>query len=191
MELSWSDFPDLTLLIRRAQSGDKEAESQFFNIGYQHLKRLAARQLRRESRPGDATPQDLLHDVYVSRIRAWRPTIEDRDHYAALVCRAIRSELCDRARKRDALKRTPPYAMKAGKAQIPGLALEETLAVEREIARMSAVDPRAAQVVHLRYYGGCSWEETARATGTSVREVRNDWAFASKWLAKRLGHKFF
>jgi len=36
LELSWAEFPDLTLLIRRLHAGDKDAESQFFRVGYHH-----------------------------------------------------------------------------------------------------------------------------------------------------------
>ncbi len=69
------------------------------------------------------------------------------------------------------------------------LSLEEILALEREIERMEKIEPRAAHVVRLRYYGGCSWEQTAEAVGAAVKMVRNDWEFAATWLRKRLGGK--
>jgi RNA polymerase sigma factor (TIGR02999 family) len=192
MELSWAEFPDLTLLIRRFQSGDREAERQFFHIGYRYLEKLAAIQLTRESFQTDTSPQELLHDLYVNRIRTWDRKVNDRGHFAALISMALKDELRDRARRRKAQKRTAPATSQtAGSSAAAHLATEEILAIERELDRLAQVDERAAHVVRLRYYGGCSWDETASATGAPVKAVRNDWEFAANWLAKRLGHKYF
>ena len=54
-------------------------------------------------------------------------------------------------------------------------------------SRLLAVeDPRKAQVVELRFFGGLSIEETAEALGISVRTVHADWAFARAWLYRTL-----
>ena len=68
-----------------------------------------------------------------------------------------------------------------------GLGPEEILSLEREVERLEKLDPRAAMVVRLRYYGGCSWEETAGALGITVKMARGDWAFAARRLSERLG----
>jgi len=150
-------------------------------------------QLNRESYPDGTTPQDLLHDVYVNRIRTWQGSVSNRHHYAALVCMALRKELCDRARRRGTQKRSPCMERpeSAGQRAASSLSVEEILAIERELDRLARVDERAAHVVRLRYYGGCSWSETSNATGATVKQVRNDWEFAANWLARRLGRKYF
>jgi RNA polymerase sigma factor (sigma-70 family) len=55
---------------------------------------------------------------------------------------------------------------------------------------LAAADPRKAQVVELRFFGGLSVEETAAALGVSPRTVHGDWAFARAWLYRHLsaGH---
>jgi len=189
MDLSWADFPDLTLLIRRFHSGDREAERQFFRVGYRYLQKLAAIQLNRESLKGDTSPQDLLHDLYVHRIRTWDRTVNDRRHYAALISMALKDELRDRARRRRAQKRTAPERA-AGHAK-PNRSMEDTIAIGRELECLEKVDPRAAHVVRLRCYAGCSWVETASVAGAPVKQVRKDWEFAANWLAKRFGRKYF
>jgi len=113
----------------------------------------------------------------------WKGEVADRNHYLAVVTKAMKNQLVDRARKANTQRRTP--------TPFPGvsanhLAVVDILAIERELAEIDRTDPRAAHVVRLRYYGGCSWEETARATGVSVKMVRNDWGGAVKWLRKRL-----
>jgi RNA polymerase sigma factor (sigma-70 family) len=54
---------------------------------------------------------------------------------------------------------------------------------------LQEIDPRAASVVDLRFFLGCSLEETAEVLGVSLRNVRDDWDFAKVWLKKQLGGK--
>ncbi len=187
LELSWSDLPNVTLLIRKSQAGDEQAEGQLFHLAYPYLRDIAARLLRRESQRRTLSPLDLVHDVYLGRLRGCKGIIADRSHYLAFVTTAMRNELIDRARAARTQKRTIPAtggAFPHGNAS--GLAFEEIVALEREIERMQKFDWRAAQVVWLRYYGGCSWDETAAAVGATIKMVRTDWEFAATWLQPRL-----
>ena len=188
MERHWSDLPDVTLLIRQSQAGDKQAEGQLYRLAYPFLRDIAARLLRHESETRTLSPLDLVHDVYLGCLQGWKGAISDRGHYLALVTTAMRNELIDRARAARAQKRTIP----ADGTTFPyrnasALPYEEIVALEREIDRLEKLDWRAAQVIRLRYYGGCSWEETAAAIGATVKIARTDWEFAATWLEQRLG----
>lgn len=102
----------------------------------------------------------------------------------------MRNELIDRARAARTQKRTIPArggAFPDRDATV--LSCEQIVALDREIDRMQKLDWRAAQVVRLRYYGGCSWDETAAAVGATVKMVRSDWEFAATWLEQRLGQR--
>jgi len=48
------------------------------------------------------------------------------------------------------------------------------------------LDHRAAKVVVLRYFGGLSHDETAKALGVSSVTVKRDWAVAKAWLKREL-----
>lgn len=190
MELSWSDLPNVTLLIRQSQAGDKQAEGQLFHLAYPYLQDIAARLLRRESERRSLSPLDLVHDVYLGRLQGWKGIIADRGHYLAFVTTAMRNELIDRARAARTQKRTAPQSGAAFPHRDASvLPYEEIVALEREIERLQKLDWRAAQVVWLRYYGGCSWEETAAAVGATIKMVRTDWEFAATWLEQRLGKR--
>lgn len=187
MHTSWVEIPNLTFLIRRSQSGDPGAEDRFFQLAYPQLKAIASRLLSRFERDRSITPHDLVHDVYVDRLRSLRGGINDRGHYLAVVTEAMKNHLIDRARRAKARKRTAPSDGPGFPWRLAStLAYEEILALEREIKRIEVEDPRAAEVVRLRYYCGCSWDETAAAVGATVKMVRNDWEFASGWLRQRL-----
>jgi DNA-directed RNA polymerase specialized sigma24 family protein len=44
-------------------------------------------------------------------------------------------------------------------------------------------DPRRAQVIELRFFGGLSVEEAAEALRVSPQTVMRDWRLARAWLA--------
>jgi RNA polymerase sigma factor (TIGR02999 family) len=100
----------------------------------------------------------------------------------------MRRALVDAARTRQAAKRG------AGEAPIPidGLDIAapgasiDIIALERALAELAARDPRPAQVVEMRFFGGFSVEETADALGVTTRTVINDWNTARAWLYDRL-----
>jgi RNA polymerase sigma factor (TIGR02999 family) len=106
--------------------------------------------------------------------------------YAA---RVMRSVIVDFARKRAAQRR-------GGGARHESLTLQiadGANAGEREIMRvhdaleeLAKLDPRMAQVVEMRYFGGMNEPEIAQALEVTERTVRRDWAKARLWLAEAL-----
>ena len=64
--------------------------------------------------------------------------------------------------------------------------LDEILALDEALDRLSSVDERCARVVECRFYGGMSVEETAEALGTSPATVKRDWTMARAYLNREL-----
>ena len=64
---------------------------------------------------------------------------------------------------------------------------EEIMALDEALRSLEERDPRAAEVVELRFFAGLSFEEIAEALGTSVRTAKRDWTVARAWLHARLG----
>jgi len=48
------------------------------------------------------------------------------------------------------------------------------------------VDPRAGQVVELRYFGGLTEAEAASMLGISVATLKRDWEFGRAFIARHL-----
>jgi RNA polymerase sigma-70 factor (ECF subfamily) len=48
------------------------------------------------------------------------------------------------------------------------------------------IDPRKAQVVEMRYFGGLSVEETAHVLKISTITVIRDWNSAKAWLYRQM-----
>ena len=62
----------------------------------------------------------------------------------------------------------------------------ELIALDDAIEELSRVDPRKAQVVELRFFGGLSVEETAEVLGISTQRVLRDWKLARAWLMREI-----
>ena len=62
----------------------------------------------------------------------------------------------------------------------------DLLVLDDLLQKLASLDARASRVVELRYFGGLTVEETARALGVASRTVRNDWSMARSWLARSL-----
>ena len=59
--------------------------------------------------------------------------------------------------------------------------------LDESLETLAELDPRQAQVVELRIFGGLNHEEVAESLGVSLRTVEGDWRMAKAWLADRLG----
>ena len=60
------------------------------------------------------------------------------------------------------------------------------LGLEVDDDRLAAVEPRVAELVTLRYFGGLTVPEAAAALGIAPRTADAWWAYARAWLATDL-----
>ncbi|MFG0317451.1 MAG: ECF-type sigma factor [Planctomycetota bacterium JB042] len=155
---------------------------------YDELRALARGAMRGEAVGHTLQPTALAHEAWL-RIRHLDAGVAgEPDALRGLAARVFRQVLVDHARARRAGRRG------GGRRREPidGVELPvevdaaEVLAVHEAVAELESVHERAARVVELRYFGGLSGEETARALSVSLRTVHLDWAFARGWLAKHL-----
>ena len=95
------------------------------------------------------------------------PLAEPR-HFFGVSARMMRRVLVDIARRRRAERRGGPDAVRVPLDAIDVPASEpgaDLLAVDTALEMLAVEDPRKAQVVELRFFGGLSIEETAEALG--------------------------
>jgi RNA polymerase sigma factor (TIGR02999 family) len=64
---------------------------------------------------------------------------------------------------------------------------EVLLAIDDGLDRLKQLEPRQAQVVECRFFGGMTEEETAEALSVGLRTVKRDWARAKRWLQAEIG----
>jgi len=170
----------------QADGAAAEANRHLFASLYGDLRNLAERQLRRNS--GVAlSPTTLLHEAYLGM---WGSDAKfpDQDRFMGYAARVMRGLIIDFVRERRALKRGAAFHI----TQLPTEAGEavpdaiELVQLSEAIDVLSTHDPRLAEVVDLKYFCGCSFEEIAALRGVSGRTVQRDWEKARTVLYQQL-----
>ncbi len=178
----------VTALLARARSGDSAALADVFPLIYEELRRLAEQQLRREPDGHTLSPTALVHEAYMRLIDYTRVEWANRAHFMAVASTAMRRILVDHARGHRSLKRgggLRPVSLDDIELGNEDRA-ELLVAVDEALDRLKAVEPRQAQVVECRFFGGMTEEETAEALGIGLRTAKRDWARAKSWLHREM-----
>jgi RNA polymerase sigma factor (TIGR02999 family) len=181
----------ITLWLERLHAGDPEALERLVPLMYDQLRDVARRQLRRESRQHTLSATALVHEVYLRLVQQRQIDAGDRDAFLAIAAQTMRRILVDHARRRQRQKRGGGgIAAQLDEALAPALLadreVDELLAVDRLLTKLSELDARAAQVVEYRIFAGLTLEETAAALHMSVKTVQRSWAAARAWLRKEI-----
>lgn len=179
---------DTTQLLRAWAGGDSQALQQLTPRVYRELRRMAAHLLRRE-RPGYTLQSaELVHEVYLRLVDANQVNWQDRAHFFAIAASLMRRILVDRARRRSAEKRGANAQVVDLDAALNVYAVRarELIALDDALKTLAEVDPRRAQIVELRFFGGLSVEETAEVVKLSSDSVLRDWKLARAWLLTEL-----
>ncbi len=170
-------------------SGDPDAKSRLLALLYDDLHALAAARMASERADHTLQPTALVHEAFLRLIDQERVDLRERAHFLALAARTMRRILVDharakRTRKRDGAKRAEPLGeADAVRWDDPG----DVLDLDEALEALARTQPRQAQVVELRFFGGLGLEEAAEALGVSRDTVKLDWRFARAWLNRRLG----
>jgi RNA polymerase sigma factor (TIGR02999 family) len=179
---------EVTTLLGELRRGNEHARDELVTLVYPELRRIAARYLRHE-RPGHTLrPTGLVHEVYLRIFGADQANWQNRAHFFAAVAREMRHLLVDYARARNAKKRSEGN-VRISLNDILAIADapdEDLVAVDEALSRLEQIDPRASQVVELRFFTGLSERETAEALDISISTLKRDWNFAKAWLFDQL-----
>ena len=183
------DGDEVTKLLRAWNDGDAGAFDKVLPLVYEELHRMAARYLIGERSSVSLQATALVNELCL-RMLGWNPVPwQNRGHFYGVSAQMMRRVLVDIARRRRAERRGGPNPVRVPLHEIDVAASEpgaDLLAVDMALQMLAAEDPRKAQVVEMRFFGGLSIEETAEALGISARTVHTEWAFARAWLYKTL-----
>jgi len=178
----------LTVLLKQMQRGDWDAGDKAVALVYDELHQIASRELRRE-RPGHTlVTTALLNEAYLRFVGSGTLEIQSREHFFAIASQQMRRILVDHARAKHAQRRGGGgIHIGLDDVQI-GMAPRgiDLLSLDIALKELEAVEPRAAKVVELRYFGGYTDKQVAQALGISLATVRRDWEFARCWLFDRM-----
>jgi RNA polymerase sigma factor (TIGR02999 family) len=152
---------------------------------------MARSHLRRENPGHTLSATGLAHEAWFRMAEQRRTQWRNRSHFLAVSSTMMRRilvnhEMARRADKRDA--ELVPVTM-SGFDQIGAPPDRDLVAVHEALLAFEDVDPRAAKVVELRFFGGLENEEVAQALDISLATVKRDWTMARAWLHRELAHR--
>jgi RNA polymerase sigma factor (TIGR02999 family) len=179
---------NITELLVAWSGGDAKALDALTPVVYDHLYKLARHYMAGE-RPGHTLqPTALVNEAYIRLIDSRRVEWQNRDHFFVLAAQLMRRILVDFSRSQGnqkrggGLHRTTLDDALAAVSQ-PG---SDLVALDDALQDLAAMDPRKAQVVELRFFGGIEEKEIARILQVSVDTVQRDWKAARAWLYGQL-----
>jgi RNA polymerase sigma factor (TIGR02999 family) len=181
----------LTDLIRRVQDGDPQALRHLFDATYEDLRSVARSRLNRSGRGPLLDTSALEHESFLRFANAGQLRLDDRQHFMKYTSQVMRSVVVDLVRSNLAERRgggAPHLPIDTSiRDALPESAGElEIMRVHEALEELSALNPRMAQIVEMRYFGGMTEAEVAEAMGLGERTVRRDWEKARLILADAL-----
>ena len=180
---------EVTRVLSAIERGDPHAAEELLPLVYDELRKLAAARMAAESPGHTLQPTALVHEAYLRLAGGETPQRwGGRGHFFAAAAQAMRRILVERARRKGSAKHG------GGRVRID---LDEALVVGDEprpdliefdelLDQLAGADPRAAELVKLRFYAGLTGEQAAEALGISPRAADLLWAYARAWLFEKL-----
>ncbi|MHC4065993.1 MAG: sigma-70 family RNA polymerase sigma factor [Planctomycetota bacterium] len=179
---------EITRLLDAAGSGSSEALNELFPVIYEELRNVAASQLGRERPDHTLQATALVHEVYVRLVGQRSGGWKSRAQFFGVAAKAMRRILVDHARHRQAAKRGGAWS----RLPLDEIVLDfqqraaDLQVLDDALTAFAEVDPRKAQVVELRFFGGLTAEQISQVLDMSVRTVNRDWELAKAWLYGRV-----
>ncbi|MEE9393290.1 MAG: sigma-70 family RNA polymerase sigma factor [Planctomycetota bacterium] len=174
-------------LLARARAGDAEASSELLPVIYDELRSLAGGIFRSQNPGHTLQPTVLVHDAFVRLVDS-DVELNGARHFYALAAKAMRQILTDHARKKQAQKRGGEWdKVTISDQSALGTSDEvDILVLEEALEDLAKLNPRHAQLVELRFFGGLTIDEAAEELGVSRQTAVNDWTVARSWLKKEM-----
>jgi RNA polymerase sigma factor (TIGR02999 family) len=156
----------------RTIEGNLESHQLFATV-YTELRRIAARELRRNG-GGMVSPTTLIHETFLSLSQR---KFVDHAHFLGYAARAMRGLIIDQLRVRGRKKRGGEFEFTSLPPDLtvsddPDLSIEK-LADALDV--LATIEPRLAQCIELRFFCGFSLPEIARMWNVSERTTQRDW----------------
>jgi len=176
--------PDVTQLLHMWCQGDEAALSRLAPLVYDELHRRAHRYMQHERTGHILQTTALVNEVYLQLIDAPKVNWRHRTHFFAISAKLMRRILVNYARAMGSRKRGGEYrqVLLDECCLVTGKPDSDLVKLDDALTSLASFDPRKAQVVELRFFGGLSLEEAAEVLKISADTVWRDWDLAKVWL---------
>jgi len=177
---------DVTRILAAIEQGDANAANELLPLVYDELRRLAAQKMSQESPGQTLQATALVHEAYLRLVGSEAQSWSGRTHFFAAAAEAMRRILIDNARRKKSIKYSGgrqridlSNAAPAGDSQTH---LDDIIALDEALAKLSSKDKVKADLVRLHYFAGLTGEQAAEVLGISHNTADQYWAYARSWL---------
>ena len=147
-------MPDesLTVTLRAAHAGDREAADRAYAALYHELLKIARSRLRGHQPNTLLDTEGLVHESFMRFVAADKLGITDRKHFFAYAAKTMRNIVIDFARRRQAERHGGGADRVTLDSRLLGAGAEDTsvIDVDNALQELEALDPALAQVVEMR-----------------------------------------
>jgi len=179
--------PDVSQLLRAWSDGDRSALDKLTPIVYEELRRLARRYLRGERPDHSLQTTALVNEAYMRLVDYKRMQWQNRVHFFAVSAQLMRRILVEHARRHNLKRGGGLQHVSLDEVAVIGSdRAADLVALDEAMGALAQIDPRKAQVVELRFFGGLSVLETAEVLKVSSVTVMRDWSTAKAWLYREM-----
>ena len=182
---------DVTGILIEFGNGSKEAYDELFTAVYDELREIAGKQLQHEQRHQTLSRTELVHEVFFKLVDKDQVDWKNRSHFFGVAAICMKQLLIDYARKKLTKKRGGDVVKQTYIDEIipARQKAQQIINLDEALQKLHNINPRMAEVVDYRFFGGMTIEDTAEVMGISKNTVKRDWAKARGLLYKELqGH---
>ena len=180
------DSGEITVLLRKWKDGEASAFHMLVPLVYPHLRQVAGAYLHREQDPDVLQATVLVHELYLRLLKQKKADWQDRQHFYTFCARMMRMILIDNARENKAKMRGSYSVPLSDDLSWVGVDGPELLDLDRALNELDAINDEMVKLVELRYFLGCTTEETAALMQLSKATVNRQLRFIKSWLYVRI-----
>jgi len=177
---------DITSVLQQIKNGDAEWINRLMPLVYDELRNIAKKQRRgKTDAPGTTS---VVHEAYLNLVARKHVVWKNRAQFYYLAALVMRNIVIDNARG-FARQRHGGGVQHVDADRVPLLSAQrsdELLALDEALCELEALQPRMANIVVCRFFGGMTIPQTADAMEISAATVKRDWALARTWLFRAL-----
>lgn len=178
---------DVTVLLHRMAEGESSARASLMEALYPELKRIAEIRMRLERPDHTLQATALVSELFLEMAHSQEISWRSRTHFLAVASQAMRRFLIDYARAHNADRRGGGVA----RLQLDGIDIKQEdcsdiVVIGDLLDKLASEEPRMAQVVDMRCFGGLTYAEIGAVLEIDERTAKRDWQVARAWLQAHL-----
>ena len=177
---------EVTRILAAIERGDVRAADELLPLVYEELRQLAAQKMSQEAPGQTLQATALVHEAYLRLVGGEERHWSGRGHFFTAAAEAMRRILIDNARRKKSLRhgggRKRVDMDETAQMQDDDTVLDDIIALDEALEKLSNKDKVKAELVKLRYFAGLTVEQAAKVLDISSSTADRYWAYARSWL---------